>query len=59
MLNVVPPSMYNSYGQDYDPIPVPAPDHSGNSSGDFTNNFSSFMGGNVDFDMVRTLFFTI
>lgn len=53
MMEVAPPSMYNSYGHDYDPMPVPAPElATGNSTSDFTNNFSSFMGGNVDFDMV-------
>ncbi|XP_043278204.1 uncharacterized protein [Venturia canescens] len=56
MADIAPPSMYNSYGLDYDPMPVPAPElASGNSTSDFTNNFSSFMGGNVDFDM-RNLF---
>uniref|UniRef100_A0A0C9RCZ4 Regulation of nuclear pre-mRNA domain-containing protein 2 n=1 Tax=Fopius arisanus TaxID=64838 RepID=A0A0C9RCZ4_9HYME len=56
VLEVVPPSMYGSYSQDYEPMPVPAPDSSqGNSSNDFTSNFSSFIGGNMDFDM-RSLF---
>lgn len=55
---VAPPSMYGSYGQDYEPMPVPAPDlNQGNSSTDFTSNFTSFMGGNVDFDMVHYLFY--
>lgn len=45
--NYPPPSIYSSYAPDYD---------SGNPlTGDFTNNFSSFMGGNMDFDMVRLL----
>ncbi|XP_015119557.1 serine/arginine repetitive matrix protein 1 [Diachasma alloeum] len=53
---VAPPSMYGSYSQDYEPLPVPAPDTSqGNSSNDFTSNFSSFIGGNIDFDM-RSIF---
>ncbi|KAK0169077.1 hypothetical protein PV327_002823 [Microctonus hyperodae] len=53
---IAPPSMYGSYGQDYEPMPVPAPDlNQGNSSTDFTSNFTSFMGGNVDFDM-RNIF---
>ncbi|XP_063978031.1 uncharacterized protein LOC135162955 [Diachasmimorpha longicaudata] len=53
---VVPPSMYGSFSQDYEPLPVPAPDISqGNSSSDFTSNFSSFIGGNMDFDM-RSIF---
>lgn len=54
IIDIAPPSMYGSYGQDYEPLPVPAPELTqGNSSADFTSNFSSFMGGNVDFDMVR------
>lgn len=54
MIEVAPPSIYDSYNE-YDPIPVPAPDLvQGNESTDFTNNFPSFMGGNVDFgNMVR------
>lgn len=52
IVDVPPPSMYGSYTQDYEPMPVPAPDQ-GNMSGDFTGNFTSFMGGNVEFDMVR------
>lgn len=52
---MAPPSLYGSYSHEYDPIPVPAPDMvQGNESADFTNNFPSFMGGNVDFgNMVR------
>lgn len=55
MIDVAPPSLYGSYSHEYDPIPVPAPDMvQGNESTDFTNNFPSFMGGNVDFgNMVR------
>lgn len=54
IVDIPPPSMYGSYRQDYEPVPVPAPEQSqGNMSGDFTGNFSSFMGGNVEFDMVR------
>lgn len=57
MIDVAPPSMYGSYSHDYDPVPVPAPEMGQvNDSGDFTNNFSSFMGGNVDFgNMVRLI----
>ncbi|XP_017764357.1 PREDICTED: uncharacterized protein LOC108553826 [Eufriesea mexicana] len=57
MIDVAPPSMYGSYSHDYDPVPVPAPEMGqGNDSGDFTNNFSSFMGGNVDFGNMRNIF---
>ncbi|XP_012262702.2 uncharacterized protein LOC105689903 isoform X1 [Athalia rosae] len=56
IIDIPPPSMYGSYRQDYEPMPVPAPDQShGNMPGDFTGNFSSFMGGNVEFDM-RNIF---
>jgi len=53
LIDVAPPSLYGSYSHEYDP--VPAPDLvQGNESADFTNNFPSFMGGNVDFgNMVR------
>jgi len=55
MIDVAPPSLYGSYSShEYDPIPVPAPDLVQGSEADFTNNFPSFMGGNVDFgNMVR------
>ncbi|XP_034940360.1 uncharacterized protein [Chelonus insularis] len=54
--SVPPMGLYGSYGQEYDAVPVPGADISqGNSSTDFTSNFSSFMGGNVDFDM-RNIF---
>ncbi|KAK2576925.1 hypothetical protein KPH14_005544 [Odynerus spinipes] len=57
IIEVAPPSIYGSYTHDYDPVPVPAPELSqGHESGDFTNNFSSFMGGNVDFGNMRNLF---
>ena len=57
MIDVAPPSMYGSYSHDYDPVPVPAPELGpGNESGDFTNNFSSFMGGNMDFGNMRNIF---
>ncbi|XP_076248879.1 uncharacterized protein LOC143188477 isoform X2 [Calliopsis andreniformis] len=57
MIDVAPPSMYGSYSHDYDPVPVPAPElGQGNDSGDFTNNFSSFMGGNMDFGNMRNIF---
>nr|XP_034178089.1 uncharacterized protein LOC117603242 isoform X1 [Osmia lignaria] len=57
MIDVAPPSMYGSYSHEYDPVPVPAPELSqGNDSGDFTNNFSSFMGGNMDFGNMRNIF---
>ncbi|XP_011646134.1 uncharacterized protein LOC105432860 isoform X2 [Pogonomyrmex barbatus] len=57
MIDVAPPSIYGSYSHEYDPIPVPAPDLvQGNESADFTNNFPSFMGGNVDFGNMRNLF---
>ncbi|XP_012276168.1 uncharacterized protein LOC105697431 isoform X2 [Orussus abietinus] len=56
LIDIAPPTIYGSYRPDYDPMPVPAPDgQSGSVTGDFTNNFSSFMGGNMDFDM-RNLF---
>ncbi|CAL7935852.1 unnamed protein product [Xylocopa violacea] len=57
MIDVAPPFMYGSYSHDYDPVPVPAPEMGqGNDSGDFTNNFSSFIGGNVDFGNMRNIF---
>lgn len=57
MIDVAPPALYGSYSHEYDPIPVPAPDLvQGNESTDFTNNFPSFMGGNVDFGNMRNLF---
>ncbi|XP_017885983.1 uncharacterized protein LOC108628512 isoform X2 [Ceratina calcarata] len=57
MIDVALPSIYGSYSHDYDPMPVPAPDMGQvNESGDFTNNFSSFMGGNVDFGNMRNIF---
>lgn len=57
VIDVAPPSMYGSYSHEYDPVPVPAPEMGqGNDSGDFTNNFSSFMGGNVDFGNMRNIF---
>ncbi|XP_071557092.1 uncharacterized protein [Temnothorax nylanderi] len=58
MIDVAPPSIYGSYSHEYDPIrPVPAPDLvQGNESADFTNNFPSFIGGNVDFGNMRNLF---
>lgn len=53
-IEIAPPSMYGSYSQDYEPMPVPPPDIlEKNDSTDFTSNFSSFIGTNVDFDMVR------
>ncbi|XP_076623017.1 uncharacterized protein LOC143342724 isoform X1 [Colletes latitarsis] len=57
IIDVAPPSMYGSYSHEYDPVPVPAPElGQGNDSGDFTNNFSSFIGGNMDFGSMRNLF---
>ncbi|KAI4493930.1 hypothetical protein M0804_002106 [Polistes exclamans] len=57
IIEVAPPSIYGSYTHDYDPVPVPAPELTqGHESGDFTNNFSSFIGGNVDFGNMRHLF---
>ncbi|XP_050481152.1 uncharacterized protein LOC126869055 isoform X2 [Bombus huntii] len=57
VIDIAPPSMYGSYSHEYDPVPVPAPEMGqGNDSGDFTNNFSSFMGGNVDFGNMRNIF---
>lgn len=55
IIDVAPPALYGSYTHEYDPTPVPAPEMvQGNESADFTNNFPSFMGGNVDFgNMVR------
>ncbi|CAG5087755.1 Similar to RPRD2: Regulation of nuclear pre-mRNA domain-containing protein 2 (Homo sapiens) [Cotesia congregata] len=56
IIDVTPAPMYGSYVQDYDVGAIPPPDLTqGNSSTDFTSNFSSFMGGNVDFDM-RNIF---
>ena len=49
IIEIAPPTMYGSYGQDYEPSTVSLL----NQSGDFTSNFSSFMGGNMDFDMVN------
>ncbi|KAM0736525.1 Regulation of nuclear pre-mRNA domain-containing protein 2 [Formica fusca] len=57
IIDVAPPSIYGSYPHEYDPIPVPAPDSvQGNESTDFTNNFPSFIGGNMDFGNMRNLF---
>ncbi|XP_054012588.1 uncharacterized protein LOC128894696 isoform X1 [Hylaeus anthracinus] len=57
IIDVAPPSMYGSYSHEYDPAPVPAPElGQANDSGDFTNNFSSFIGGNMDFGNMRNLF---
>ncbi|XP_033331838.1 uncharacterized protein LOC117223588 isoform X1 [Megalopta genalis] len=57
MIDVAPPSMYGTYSHEYDPVPVPAPElGQGNDSGDFTNNFSSFIGGNMDFGNMRNIF---
>ncbi|XP_011167717.2 uncharacterized protein LOC105201415 [Solenopsis invicta] len=57
MIDGAPPSLYSSYSHEYEPIPVPAPDMvQGNETTDFTNNFPSFMGGNVDFGNMRNLF---
>ncbi|XP_076171070.1 uncharacterized protein LOC143148540 isoform X2 [Ptiloglossa arizonensis] len=57
IIDVAPPSMYGSYSHEYDPVPVPAPElGQGNDSGDFTNNFSSFIGGNMDFGNMRNIF---
>lgn len=55
IIDVAPPSLYGSYTHEYDPVPVPVPGIvQGNESADFTNNFPSFMGGNMDFgNMVR------
>lgn len=49
LINVAPPTMYGSYGQDYNPVTAPV----NNTTADFSNNFSSFMGSNLDFDPVR------
>lgn len=46
---IAPPTMYGSYGQDYDLTATTEAIHAAN---DFSPNFSSFMGGNMDFDMV-------
>lgn len=55
IIDVAPPTLYGSYTHEYDPVPVPAPGLvQSNESADFINNFSSFMGGNMDFgNMVR------
>ncbi|XP_057330980.1 regulation of nuclear pre-mRNA domain-containing protein 2 isoform X2 [Microplitis mediator] len=56
IIDVTPAPMYGSYVPEYDIAAIPPPDLTqGNSSNDFTTNFSSFMGGNVDFDM-RSIF---
>lgn len=54
VIDVTAQSLYGSYSE-YDPIPVPAPEMvQGNDSTNFANNFTSFMGGDVDFsNMVR------
>lgn len=54
-VEIPPPSMYGSYSLDYDPMPVPAPDN----STDFANSFTSFMGTNVDFDMVNNYYIVV
>ncbi|KAJ8678406.1 hypothetical protein QAD02_014193, partial [Eretmocerus hayati] len=46
LTDVAPPSMYGSYGQDYNPLSAPI----NNTTADFANNFPSFIGGNLDFD---------
>ncbi|RLU14786.1 hypothetical protein DMN91_012673 [Ooceraea biroi] len=57
LIDVAPPSLYGSYPHEYDALPVPAPEMvQGNETTDFTNNFPSFMGGNVDFSNMRNLF---
>ena len=49
IIEIAPPTMYGSYGhQDYEPSTAGLL----NQSGDFAQNFSSFMDGNMDFDMV-------
>ena len=53
LINVAPPSMYGSFGQDYNPVTAPL----NNTTADFTNNFQSFIGGNLDFDPVRLIVF--
>ncbi|XP_020296538.1 uncharacterized protein LOC109861338 isoform X2 [Pseudomyrmex gracilis] len=56
IIDVTAQSLYASYSE-YDPIPVPAPEMAqGNDSTTFANNFTSFMGGNVDFSNMRNLF---
>lgn len=52
-INIPPPSMYGTYGQDYNPVTAPL----NNTTADFTNNFSSFIGGNLDFDPVSLINF--
>ncbi|XP_058790211.1 uncharacterized protein LOC131663689 isoform X2 [Phymastichus coffea] len=46
LINVAPPSMYGTYGSDYNPVTAPI----NNTTSDFSNNFSSFIGENLDFD---------
>jgi hypothetical protein len=48
LINIAPPSMYGSYGQDYSPVTAPL----NNTTTDFSNNFPSFIGGNLEFDPV-------
>lgn len=56
IIEVAPPSLYGSYAQEYEQSITSDQTHS-NTASDFTPNFSSFMGGNMDFDMVKKLFF--
>ncbi|XP_043472767.1 uncharacterized protein LOC122505321 isoform X2 [Leptopilina heterotoma] len=47
IIEIAPPIMYGSYNPDYEPSTAGLL----NQTGDFTPNFSSFMDGNMDFDM--------
>lgn len=48
IIEIAPPIMYGSYNPDYEPSSAGLL----NQTSDFTPNFSSFMDGNMDFDMV-------
>ncbi|XP_066590062.1 uncharacterized protein [Prorops nasuta] len=57
IIDVAPPSIYGTYTHDYDPLPVASGEMApSNDSGDFTNNFYSFIGGNMDFCSMKNLF---
>lgn len=55
IVDVPPPSIYGSYNHDYDPMAMGPPEGQCNdTTTDFTANFSSFIGENMDFgSMVR------
>ena len=54
LINIAPPIMYGSYGQDYNPVNAQI----NNTTSNFNSNFSSFIGGNIEFDTVRIEYFS-